>query len=114
MSRTITLIPGDGIGPEVTAATVRMLEAAGAGFEWESHIAGGEAVALTGTPLPPERARFDPAHQGGAQGSGDHAGRHRLQVDQRADCARTSTSTPTCARRVRSPAFRPASRTSTW
>jgi isocitrate dehydrogenase (NAD+) len=54
MSRTVTLIPGDGIGPEVAAATVRMLEAAGAGFEWESHIAGGEAVALTGTPLPPE------------------------------------------------------------
>jgi isocitrate dehydrogenase (NAD+) len=54
MSRTITLIPGDGIGPEVAAATVRVLDAAGAGFQWESHIAGGEAVALAGTPLPAE------------------------------------------------------------
>jgi isocitrate dehydrogenase (NAD+) len=54
MSRTITLIPGDGIGPEVAAATVRVLDAAGAGFQWESHIAGGEAVALSGTPLPAE------------------------------------------------------------
>ena len=54
MSRTITLLPGDGIGPEVAAATVRVLEAAGADFQWESHVAGGEAVARSGVPLPPE------------------------------------------------------------
>jgi isocitrate dehydrogenase (NAD+) len=51
--RTITLIPGDGIGPEVTAATVRVLEAAGADIEWEPHAAGAEALALHGDPLPP-------------------------------------------------------------
>lgn len=50
--RTITLLPGDGIGPEVTSATVRVLEAAGAKFEWDSHLAGAEAVALHGKPLP--------------------------------------------------------------
>jgi isocitrate dehydrogenase (NAD+) len=51
---TITLIPGDGIGPEVAEATVRVLEAAGAELEWDRHIAGKEAVEKTGNPLPPE------------------------------------------------------------
>jgi isocitrate dehydrogenase (NAD+) len=37
--RRVTLIPGDGIGPEVAAATVRLLEAAGAEIEWEERIA---------------------------------------------------------------------------
>ncbi|MEO8504108.1 MAG: isocitrate/isopropylmalate family dehydrogenase [Acidobacteriota bacterium] len=50
--RTITLLPGDGIGPEVTSATVRVLEAAGAKFEWDSHLAGAEAVIHHGEPLP--------------------------------------------------------------
>src|ERR1043165_7248162 len=39
----ITLIPGDGIGPEVTQAAVRILEATGVKFEWESFQAGAEA-----------------------------------------------------------------------
>ncbi len=52
--KTITLLPGDGIGPEVTAATIRVLEAAGARFEWESHAAGSEALARFGDPLPQE------------------------------------------------------------
>ncbi len=52
MARTITLIPGDGIGPEVSAATVRVLEAAGAELEFETHLAGAEALAKYGDPLP--------------------------------------------------------------
>ncbi len=43
MAYKITLIPGDGIGPEVTAAAVRILEATGVKFEWESFAAGAEA-----------------------------------------------------------------------
>src|SRR6266403_1198708 len=43
MAHKITLIPGDGIGPEVTGATVRILEATGLKFEWESFAAGAEA-----------------------------------------------------------------------
>jgi isocitrate dehydrogenase (NAD+) len=43
MAYKITLIPGDGIGPEVTQATVRILEATGVKFEWESFMAGAEA-----------------------------------------------------------------------
>jgi len=51
---TVTLIPGDGIGPEVSEAAVRVLDAAGAEIEWERHIAGREAVETYGNPLPPE------------------------------------------------------------
>jgi isocitrate dehydrogenase (NAD+) len=51
---TVTLLPGDGIGPEVSDATVRVLEAAGADIEWEPHLAGAAAVAAHGTPLPDE------------------------------------------------------------
>ncbi len=43
MAHKITLIPGDGIGPEVTQAAVRILEATGLKFEWESFAAGAEA-----------------------------------------------------------------------
>ncbi|RZI39955.1 NAD-dependent isocitrate dehydrogenase [Herbaspirillum sp. HC18] len=47
-----TLIPGDGIGPEVTRATVQVLEALGAPFDWEEQTAGMAAVDATGDPLP--------------------------------------------------------------
>src|SRR5437763_13467961 len=43
MAYKITLIPGDGIGPEVTGAAVRILEATGLKFEWESFAAGADA-----------------------------------------------------------------------
>src|SRR2546422_3453350 len=43
MAYKITLIPGDGIGPEVTRAAVRVLEATGLKFEWETIQAGAEA-----------------------------------------------------------------------
>ncbi len=44
MTHTVTLIPGDGIGPAITAEVVRILEAAGAPVEWERHEAGLTAV----------------------------------------------------------------------
>lgn len=50
--RKITLIPGDGIGPEVTNATLRIIEAAGVKVEWESFIIGAAAIAEYGDPLP--------------------------------------------------------------
>lgn len=49
---TITLIPGDGIGPEVTAAVVRIIEAAGVEVEWETHFAGAQALEKFGDTLP--------------------------------------------------------------
>ena len=50
---TVTLIPGDGIGPEVMAAAVRVLSATGIEFEWETVMAGAEAAGREGNPLPP-------------------------------------------------------------
>src|SRR5262245_47775403 len=54
MTHTITLIAGDGIGPEVTDAVVRILAAAGVSIEWEPQAAGVLAVERTGQALPPE------------------------------------------------------------
>src|SRR5579862_6801091 len=54
MAHKITLIPGDGIGPEVTQATVRVLEATGVKFEWESFAAGAEAYAKYKEYIPKE------------------------------------------------------------
>ena len=48
----ITLIPGDGVGPEITAATRRVLEATGVKFAWELAYAGAEVMEKEGTPLP--------------------------------------------------------------
>jgi isocitrate dehydrogenase (NAD+) len=52
VAHQITLIPGDGVGPEVTAATVRAVEAAGAAVEWEVVNAGARALAETGVLIP--------------------------------------------------------------
>src|SRR6186997_11168 len=52
MKHPITLIPGDGIGPEIVAATVRILEATGVDIEWETHILGAQAQEQFGTTLP--------------------------------------------------------------
>lgn len=49
---TITLIPGDGIGPEVTGAARRVLEATGIPFQWNVHHAGAGVMEAEGTPLP--------------------------------------------------------------
>jgi isocitrate dehydrogenase (NAD+) len=54
MKHTITLIPGDGIGPEVSAAVVRIIEAAGADVQWETHYAGAQALEKFGDTLPEE------------------------------------------------------------
>ncbi|MGC4084997.1 MAG: isocitrate/isopropylmalate family dehydrogenase [Vicinamibacterales bacterium] len=54
MAHTITLIPGDGIGPEVTEAVVRILTATGVAIDWERHDAGVLAVEKGGPPLPIE------------------------------------------------------------
>src|SRR6201986_1943952 len=52
MSHKETLIPGDGIGPEVTQATVRILEATGVKFEWEAFAVGAEAYEKSGEYIP--------------------------------------------------------------
>jgi len=52
MPHKVTLIPGDGIGSEITAAVIRIIEASGVEIEWESFIAGAEALSRFGDPLP--------------------------------------------------------------
>ena len=54
MSRRVTLIPGDGIGPAITRATLRVIEAAGGDIEWEEQLAGVAAIPVHGSPLPEE------------------------------------------------------------
>jgi isocitrate dehydrogenase (NAD+) len=54
MGHRVTLIPGDGTGPELTEATRRVLEATGVAFDWDVRHAGVEVMEETGTPLPPE------------------------------------------------------------
>jgi isocitrate dehydrogenase (NAD+) len=53
MVHNVTLIPGDGIGPELTEATKRVLEATGVRFNWDVQYAGMDVMAEHGTPLPP-------------------------------------------------------------
>ena len=52
MTHRVTLIPGDGTGPELTEATRRVLEATGVDFEWDVRDAGVEVMETAGTPLP--------------------------------------------------------------
>ena len=52
MKHKITLIPGDGIGPEVAGATVSVIRAAGVQIEWEPFVVGAEALSRFGDPLP--------------------------------------------------------------
>ena len=57
MPYNITLIPGDGVGPEITEATVRALEATGVVIRWDIHHIGEAALKKYGMPLPEEVLR---------------------------------------------------------
>jgi isocitrate dehydrogenase (NAD+) len=54
MATPCTLIPGDGIGPDITDATLAILDAAGANFDWDRQVAGAAGVDQKGTPMPDE------------------------------------------------------------
>jgi isocitrate dehydrogenase (NAD+) len=54
MGHRVTLIPGDGTGPELTEATRRVLEATGVAFDWDLRQAGVDVMEEAGTPLPAE------------------------------------------------------------
>ncbi len=53
MTHRVTLIPGDGIGPELMHAARRVLEATGVSFAWDVQEAGADRIPIEGTPLPP-------------------------------------------------------------
>lgn len=50
--RTITLIPGDGIGPEITTSVTKIIEAAGLKINWDIQTAGADVAEIEGSPLP--------------------------------------------------------------
>ena len=52
MKHPVTLIPGDGIGPEIMGSAKQVVEAAGVEIEWHEHEAGGHAVEQYGTQVP--------------------------------------------------------------
>ncbi|MDQ3210959.1 MAG: isocitrate/isopropylmalate family dehydrogenase, partial [Actinomycetota bacterium] len=54
MAHRVTLIPGDGVGPEVIEASRRTIEATGVAIDWERMPMGAGAFSRTGNPLPPE------------------------------------------------------------
>ncbi len=54
MAYSVTLIPGDGIGPEVAAATQQVIDATGVKIEWHTHQAGAEVINRFGTAIPEE------------------------------------------------------------
>jgi len=54
MQHHVVLVPGDGIGPEITRATCRVIEAAGANIAWQTLSAGAAEIAHTGAALPPD------------------------------------------------------------
>ncbi len=78
MSHKVTLIPGDGIGPEVTNATVRILEATGVKFEWETFAVGAEAYEKSGRVYSQGSYRVSGADARRIERSGDHADRRGL------------------------------------
>ena len=97
MKHTITLIPGDGIGPEVASNVVRIIEAAGVDVTWETHYAGAQALEKFGTTLPEELLASITRNKSPSSLS------HRsvkVRLSQ-CRCARPSTSTPTCDRCAR-------------
>ena len=79
MSYSATLIPGDGIGPEVVAAAVRVLQATGVDFDWETQPAGIAAIGQYGTPLPPRTLESVKKHKLALKGPTETpiAGGHR-------------------------------------
>jgi isocitrate dehydrogenase (NAD+) len=54
MAYPVTLIPGDGIGPEVANATVKVIDATGVKIDWHTHDAGNEVINKYGSPMPEE------------------------------------------------------------
>src|SRR5256885_13419876 len=70
MTHKITLIPGDGIGPEVTQAAVRILEATGLKFEWETFEAGAGAHEKYHQNIPRELIETIERTRGGLKGAG--------------------------------------------
>ena len=82
-THTATLIAGDGIGPEVTNAVVRILAATGVRFEWERFAAGAEAFEQQGEYIPKELYTSIERNKVRAERPGDDTDRRRVLIHQR-------------------------------
>ena len=112
MSRTIVCLPGDGIGPEVTAEAVRVLEALPLDVEIAEHAFGGAAIDAFGDPLPAEtlaackRRRRGAARRGRRPAVGRRPAAPRGRPDRPAQGARRLREPAPGGRRGRRPADR--------
>ena len=83
MTHTVTLIPGDGIGPEITPAMRRVVEATGVDIEWEIADAGEHVMDEYGTPLPDHVLESIRKNKVAIKGPGHHARGHRFSQCER-------------------------------
>ena len=83
MPTKVTLIPGDGIGPSITEATLRILAAAGADLEYDEQVAGVAGVTRFGDPMPECTIDSIKRTRPRAQGPARDAGGRRLPLGQR-------------------------------
>ena len=98
MAHNVTLIPGDGTGPEIAEATRRVLEATGVEFDWDVQDAGADVThEHGGNPLPDSVLDSIRRTQRRDQGPDHDAGRHGLPLRQR----RAAQGRSTCTRSVR-------------
>ena len=83
MAHDVTLITGDGTGPELAEAARKCIDATGVKINWDVQEAGVDVMARTGTPLPDAMMESVQADALCAEGADHHAGRHRLSQHQR-------------------------------
>ena len=86
-----TLIPGDGIGPEITEATLEALDALGAPFQWDRQVAGMAGVTACGDPLPPACLDSIRNTKLALKGPLETPDRRRLSLVQRPSARRVQT-----------------------
>ena len=84
----VTLIPGDGTGPEIAEATRKCVEATGVKIDWDVQECGIEVIEAEGK-VPDSRPRVDPREQGRPQGADHHADRQGVPQRQRLPAAGT-------------------------
>ncbi len=83
MAHEVTLITGDGTGPELAEAARQCVDATGVKINWDVQEAGVDVMERTGTPLPDCRDGERPPHPLCVEGPHHHAGGHRLPQHQR-------------------------------
>ena len=83
MAHAVTLIPGDGIGPELTEATRRVLEATGVGFDWDVQPAGVDVMAAQAATRFRSRRSARSGEQSRAEGPDHDPGRRRFPLGER-------------------------------